>query len=404
MHDEAARLAAVRGHPEDDATRLVYADWLEEHGQADRANFIRLHIAWCRRQPDDPPDDLQVRLLAGWEAAGLKGDHQVYDRGFVAVAEFEDFEGFVGRAAEVFARDPVRVMYLYQYFSYEDEIGPRERFRQGAGLLSGLVGLGCSSCCWLPGELRGGLALPELAGLQVLDFYGAYHHSHNAAEAIAAATHLTELRVLDLSGNCRGDQGLLALAGARHLRSLTSLRLGADDVDGENDLTEEGIVALTRSRSLVHLTQLGLDYNRCIGDEGLAVLLTWKYIGRLEELDLRCTGLSENGLLALARSRKLVNLRRLAVDKNEVTPRVAEALLRSAGLRQLRHLRLFSDPLEDGLEPDLVERLWERFGRFAVGGDDELPVSWVCEADRLCARARRAQADYHDQHPEHRVL
>jgi uncharacterized protein (TIGR02996 family) len=29
-------------HPEDDAPRLIYADWLEEHGDSDRAEFIRV--------------------------------------------------------------------------------------------------------------------------------------------------------------------------------------------------------------------------------------------------------------------------------------------------------------------------------------------------------------------------
>src|SRR2546430_151755 len=45
-------LAAVCAAPEDDDPRLVYADWLEEHGQAQaqcaRAEFIRLQIALAR--------------------------------------------------------------------------------------------------------------------------------------------------------------------------------------------------------------------------------------------------------------------------------------------------------------------------------------------------------------------
>src|SRR5215218_7287428 len=35
-------LAAVLASPADDAPRLVLADWLDEHGQPDRAEFIRL--------------------------------------------------------------------------------------------------------------------------------------------------------------------------------------------------------------------------------------------------------------------------------------------------------------------------------------------------------------------------
>ncbi len=43
-HDEAF-LQAIRETPFDDAPRLIYADWLEEHGRAERAELIRLQ---CR--------------------------------------------------------------------------------------------------------------------------------------------------------------------------------------------------------------------------------------------------------------------------------------------------------------------------------------------------------------------
>src|SRR5262245_37939918 len=44
MSDQDALLAAIRQAPEDDAPRLIYADWLDEHGDPDRAEFIRLQI------------------------------------------------------------------------------------------------------------------------------------------------------------------------------------------------------------------------------------------------------------------------------------------------------------------------------------------------------------------------
>src|SRR5262249_10339211 len=47
-------LAAIRANPDDDAVRLVYADWLEEHGDPDRAEFIRVQITLDGLPPDDP--------------------------------------------------------------------------------------------------------------------------------------------------------------------------------------------------------------------------------------------------------------------------------------------------------------------------------------------------------------
>ena len=42
MNDRDALLRAIIESPDDDAPRLVYADWVDEHGDPDRAEFIRL--------------------------------------------------------------------------------------------------------------------------------------------------------------------------------------------------------------------------------------------------------------------------------------------------------------------------------------------------------------------------
>src|SRR5262245_28426186 len=68
-HDLRALLAACKEAPDDDAPRHVLADWLEDHGQADRAEFVRL----------------SVRLGAGEiapadEAVSLARLHELYTR------------------------------------------------------------------------------------------------------------------------------------------------------------------------------------------------------------------------------------------------------------------------------------------------------------------------------------
>lgn len=52
----AALLAAVRANPADDLPRLVAADWLEERGQHERAEFVRVQVErpqapWCPYRP-----------------------------------------------------------------------------------------------------------------------------------------------------------------------------------------------------------------------------------------------------------------------------------------------------------------------------------------------------------------
>lgn len=53
MHSEReCLLAAVAANPDADLPRLVYADWLEERGEAVRAHFIRLQVAeWRDPEP-----------------------------------------------------------------------------------------------------------------------------------------------------------------------------------------------------------------------------------------------------------------------------------------------------------------------------------------------------------------
>ena len=48
MTDGEALLAAIIAHPEEDAPRLIYADWLEENGQGERAEFIRVQVELAR--------------------------------------------------------------------------------------------------------------------------------------------------------------------------------------------------------------------------------------------------------------------------------------------------------------------------------------------------------------------
>lgn len=51
--DWNALLAGIVAHPDADLPRLVAADWLEEHGEGERAAFIRLQI---ERETDDRPE------------------------------------------------------------------------------------------------------------------------------------------------------------------------------------------------------------------------------------------------------------------------------------------------------------------------------------------------------------
>jgi uncharacterized protein (TIGR02996 family) len=53
MTDRDALLRAICEAPDDDAPRLIYADWLDEHGDPRQAEFIRVQIELARAREDD---------------------------------------------------------------------------------------------------------------------------------------------------------------------------------------------------------------------------------------------------------------------------------------------------------------------------------------------------------------
>jgi uncharacterized protein (TIGR02996 family) len=65
MTDADAFLDAIWAVPADDTPRLVYADWLEEHGQAAHAEFIRLQCAAAREKPFSPAANELWKAISG---------------------------------------------------------------------------------------------------------------------------------------------------------------------------------------------------------------------------------------------------------------------------------------------------------------------------------------------------
>ena len=50
MSDEAAFLEVLKANPADDTARLVYADWLDEHDEPLKAEYLRLTHAYVTEE------------------------------------------------------------------------------------------------------------------------------------------------------------------------------------------------------------------------------------------------------------------------------------------------------------------------------------------------------------------
>ncbi|MBP3954535.1 TIGR02996 domain-containing protein [Gemmata sp. G18] len=382
-------LAAIIATPDEDTPRLMYADWLQENGNDARAEFIRLHIEWDRRPHYAPPnEDLKRRLIAAWEAAGLKTEGAIFERGFDSVAAFRECSDLREHGASVFGSKPVRVLYLDEGWltTEEDDNERAQAFAELLPILGGLTGLGASDNRYVLADFAEELLQsPRASALRMLDFgpcAGVWD-----CERIATAKDLTSLLVLDCSAawefDCKATVG--PLVGAAHLRSLVALRFGmANDVEGF--IGPDEIQTLVQSPCFTNLRQLVLNGQVLFDDEAVRRLLHWGHIGQLEVLEISRTQVGAEGLLELSRCRQLTNLRRLVIEGYKLEPQAIARLLDSPHLRGLRELYIHSLE-EQQLPEELSERLADRFGTFTVEGMIHDPPP-VCVEDRIRGRYR----------------
>jgi len=150
MAEHPGLLQAIVDAPDDDAPRLIYADWLDDQGEALRAEFIRLHCRWgqfCEEQheihafvsSEHLRQEHRERLLAPLLSLGfslqvfdsgypVRGCRFVFRRGFVEEIEVKGEEMLtrLGQCVEeVFERTPLRRLQLVpeNIYSYDEAEG-----------------------------------------------------------------------------------------------------------------------------------------------------------------------------------------------------------------------------------------------------------------------------------------
>src|SRR4051812_17905575 len=119
MTDADALLRAVLAAPDDDAPRLVYADWCDEHGDPDRAAFIRAQVELARHPNHPKRDERKQTERTLWRQHRVEWTAWVprwaevpgFDRGFLERIRCEAANYFAG-ADEVRLRTPLRAVRL----------------------------------------------------------------------------------------------------------------------------------------------------------------------------------------------------------------------------------------------------------------------------------------------------
>jgi len=229
-HDDAF-LQAIIENPDDDSLRLIYADFLDEHGQSDRAAFIRVQCTLACLPEDDPRrEELEATeraLLAthadSWaRQLNLEARRVTFRRGFPEEVS-TDARTLLASGREWFRLAPLRHLTAEGYQG--NQLGPEgtrtvASWPQLVRLLSLRLpenGIGDAGAAALA-------ASPNVVGLEVLDL-GNDHISGEGASALATSPNLAGLKELCLDYNEIGAEGAHALARSPYLANLTLLDL-----------------------------------------------------------------------------------------------------------------------------------------------------------------------------------
>jgi len=385
QRDELAFLRSITADPSDDTVRLVYADWLEEHGKSERAEFIRVQIELSQiDEAHDRWDALKLRetelftanqkvwedeILERFSGFRLRDtwDVSIYRRGFPHRVYIISVRPFLLEADRFLERVPAEEVILrwthdYDLEEEDDQFGELLESSQVV-YLTGLKTVGRGYA--LEGIQRL-LQSDHAPNLRQLDTHDCDYYGTAIAEVIAEAHQLNGLESLDLAGNQIQDEGLRLIAESPHLGSLTTLMLGVDAGDSTNRIGEDGVIALANSRYLKSLECLDLNRNEDIGNEGVKAIARSKALAALRDLNLFGTGCDVEGVIALAKSRTLRNLRRLSVGSVVLTDDAARAMVESKAFANLVLLD-FDGSEEVELSEQGKRLLRERFGHRIKG-------------------------------------
>lgn len=258
MREDESLLQTVIEHPDDDYPRLCYADWLEEHGQQERAEFIRVQCeleSIDKRHHDWPRlKAREVRLLESHQEAwlepfrpfdvgkeSLSDDHVHFSRGFVEEVPLT-CKTFLARGEELLRLSPIRSLTLTEMMGRGQELAQcptLDRFQSLRFYFSDLSSKGLSHV----------LASPYLTALRS---FGLVELGLGAdwLELLVSSPVLAQLNQLELSANHVKPPAMACLAGSPSCRALHSLDVG------NSGLRIEGFRALASSPNLAGLRAL----------------------------------------------------------------------------------------------------------------------------------------------------
>ncbi len=344
MTDRDALYAAILAHPDEDTPRLLYADWLEENGQAQAAKYVRAACELARLDEDDPslaafpteapafwsdiePDVAHRQALA---AVGLPRDHEStelarfpkldgvhthkivltaetispFSRGFVERATFDTVADFVRHADIVFRAVPIRELVI--------------RAPDPEGLKQ------VASSRWFP-QIR----------TVTLESGTRHHVGSQSIKALSNSGSIENLRSITL--DYAHQDCLLAFSRDREWEGLRHLTVGRWDRDDDAPDADEQLIELFNAKHLRGLKSLELNRIQFESNEAFKAISD-AHLPELRSLLFRC---ERSGLgSAVARAKHMRKLRVFTVENSFLKGSEIANVICSANLPNLAVLNL----------------------------------------------------------------
>jgi uncharacterized protein (TIGR02996 family) len=350
--DREQLLAAIRANPDDDAPRLVFADWLEENGEPEFAEFIRVEIERERLPRGDPRRDaLHKQSMALRKRGAFPGDTRNLNilsptrRGFHADIQ----AGLMGLHAGLETLGPYAPqLVVLIHGNSQEEIDARNEAERGEPDRLAAAFREVFASRWV----RYWIEL-ELQYLEV---------SAEHVRWMVAPGNLTGLRQLVVAGGL--DDNAARALGESDLPQLRVLAIHELRDRDEARLTANALAVLAQSPLLGQIEYLSL-MGEWIGDDGLRALAASPRVTGLKGLYLWSRGHTPASLRALLESPHLARLPRLDMPWIELDPESAALLARPEILPGLSHLEVRLPPRANR------DALAKRFGDGLVVADAE---------------------------------
>ncbi len=335
-------LEQITANIDDDATRWQFSDWLEEQGEIDRAEFIRVQVRRASLPPWDAAQvGLRIREHALLEEHGEKWLSEMpeipgvrwegFRRGIVAVVAFGSFDAMRESAHACRAIAPIEAARVHW--------PRRTESTKNVPQIAELRELTLTGRPWGP-QTRRLADSPQLQTLRVLKALGL-----DAADlgSLAESPHLKNLRTLCLKSNGIGTEGVQSLTRAADLTNLENLDLtgpGYYESYYDNPLIDlAGMEALAHWEGLKNVRSLSLSGSD-VRPEGLRQLLQSPHAAKLKSLWLRSGRLDGDAMEEFVNANNDIELESLDLGENVLTDSGAGHLAVAGCLRELKELRL----------------------------------------------------------------